>query len=601
MEKTQQPVKVGYYGYPEAKEGPNTTYSNQQASNPVLRGIPLAIAGSLVTHLNLVSSFLWSNAGFNSLRRLDLEDYEPRYDPTVIPKAKNESTTANAGSGSTVDHAVYINGPKYPNRHYYTIADYHSAYESGKLTPTAVAQALLDLVPKHKAAFLDVKKDQVLAAAEASTQRYKDGNSRSMLDGVPVSVKDEVDLKGHSKSMGSSTDYTNPQDVTSWCVRKWEEAGAVIVGKLNMHEQGLDTTNNNPITGTPLNPHNPHYYTGGSSGGSAYATAAGLFPVTLGADGGGSIRIPAAYCGVYGLKPSHARVSGSPTIGLAQSTGVLGPIASSMADLEYAYRIMSAPNPSSTHSSAFPSPTTRIPTPPSQKLIGIYKPYFTTGVDPSVLSACNAALSYFSNHGNYHIIDIHLPYLPQGQLAHAMTILSEISSELTSLSSLTPANKILISVGKQTPATDFLLAQRLRNLLMQHLAFLFQKHPGLLIVTPTTPNAGWHISGGAADLKYGVSDANMSLRAMTYVWMANFSGCPSLTIPVGRARPKEGEGMVPVGLMAMGEWGGEEGLMEWGRVGEEWAWREGPEGMGKPGVWEDVLGLAGRGGSDDAS
>ena len=135
--------------------------------------------------MGLVSSFLWSNAGFNSLRKLDLEDYEPRYDPTVIPIA-NESTV-NAGSGSTVD-AVYINGPKSLNRHY-TIADYHSAYESGKLTPTAVAQALLALVPKHKTAFLDVAKDKVLAAAEASTQRYKDGNSRSMLDGVPVSVK----------------------------------------------------------------------------------------------------------------------------------------------------------------------------------------------------------------------------------------------------------------------------------------------------------------------------------------------------------------------------------------------------------------------------
>lgn len=595
MEKTPGPVKLGYCGYPEAKEGHNTAYSNQPASNPVLRGIPLAIAGWLVTHLNAIPSFLWSNAGFNSLRKLDLEDYEPRYDPTVIPIAKNEST-ANTGSGSTVD-VVYINGPKCLNRHY-TIADYHSAYESGKLTPTAVAQALLALVPKHKAAFLDVAKDKVLAAAETSTQRYRDGKSRGMLDGVPVSVKDEVDLKGHSKSMGSSTDYTHPQDVTSWCVRKWEEAGAVIVGKLNMHERGLDTTNNNPIKGTPLNPHNPHYYTGGSSGGSAYATAAGLFPVTLGADGGGSIRIPAAYCGLYGLKPSHSRVSGSPTIGLAQSTGVLGPIAASMADLEYAYRVMSAPDPSSTHSSLFPSPTTRIPTPPSQKIIGIYKPYFTTNVDPSVLSACNAALSHFSNHGNYKIIDIHLPFLPQGQLAHALTILSEISSERSpSLSSLTPANKILIAVGKQSPATDFLLAQRLRNLLMQHLSFLYQKFPGLLIVTPTTPNAGWHISGGAADLKYGVSDANMSLRAMTYVWMANFSGCPSLTIPVGRVAAKEGEGMVPVGLMAMGEWGGEEGLMEWGRVGEEWAWKAGEEKMGKPGVWEDVLGLAGRGGS----
>ena len=89
---------------------------------------------------------------------------------------------------------------------------------------------------------------------------------------------------------------------------------------------------------------------------------------------------------------------------------------------------------------------------------------------------------------------------------------------------------------------------------------------------------------------------------MTYVWLANFSGCPSLTIPVGRVAPMgEGEGMVPVGLMAMGEWGGEEGLMEWGRVGEEWAWRVGEEKMGKPGVWEDVLGLAGMSGPDEAT
>ena len=87
---------------------------------------------------------------------------------------------------------------------------------------------------------------------------------------------------------------------------------------------------------------------------------------------------------------------------------------------------------------------------------------------------------------------------------------------------------------------------------------------------------------------------------MTYVWLANFSGCPSLTIPVGRVKAKEGKGGVPVGLMAMGEWGGEEGLMEWGRVGEEWAWRVGEERMGKPEVWEDVMGLAaGMGGVAD--
>lgn len=95
-----------------------------------------------------------------------------------------------------------------------------------------------------------------------------------------------------------------------------------------------------------------------------------------------------------------------------------------------------------------------------------------------------------------------------------MTILSESATGNHELDHLAPANKILLSVGKQTPALDFLLAQKMRSLLMEHLAFLFRKHPGLLVVTLTTPNAGWHISGGAADLKYGISDGNSSLRSM---------------------------------------------------------------------------------------
>ena len=309
--------------------------------------------------------------------------------------------------------------------------------------------------------------------------------------------------------------------------------------------------------------------------------------MALGADGGGSIRNPSAYCGLYGLKPSHSRVSGFPTTSLAPSCGVLGPMASSMADLEYAYRIMAIPNPSDSVSSMF-----SIPVPKSikqDKIIGIYRPWFDIA-DSSVLNACHAAISHYESSG-FKVIDITIPYLSEGQLAQAITILSEISAGVPNVSGLTSANKILISVGKQTPASDFLLAQRMRNLLMQHLAFLFEKHPGLLIVTPTTPNAGWHISGGAADLRNGVSDANMSVRTMTYVWLANFSGCPAISIPVGRVDAKEGEGKIPVGLMAVGEWGAEDSLIEWGKLGERWAWEEGEDRMGKPENWVDVMEL----------
>lgn len=266
-------------------------------------------------------------------------------------------------------------------------------------------------------------------------------------------------------------------------------------------------------------------------------------------------------------------------------------MASNMADLEYSYRIMATPDPYDSTSSRFPPPVPS-PTPPSndKKIIGIYRPYFNAS-DPSVLETCNAALAHYQSTG-YRIIDIHIPHLPDGQLAHAITILGEITTDIIDFTGLNPANKILLSIGKHSPAPDFLLAQKMRNLHMQHFAHLFRTHRGLLIVTPTTPNAGWHIAYGAADLARGVSDANMSLRSMTYVWMANFLGCPSLSIPVGRVDAKEGEGKVPVGLMAMAEWGEEEQLFAWGRVGEEWAWKEGEEKMAKPGKWVDVIGLA---------
>ncbi|KAL6713839.1 ERAD-associated protein [Lecanora helva] len=584
MTDNQAPIKAGYYAYPLAKEGPKTTYSQTPASNPVLRGIPLAVAGSAVANIGYLSNFLWSNAGFSSLRKLKLDEYDPRYDPAVIPVNKGENTL----SDSSASQISYKASPPHPNRHY-SIDDYHTAFKNGKLTPLSIAEVLLDLSssPAHKNAFLSVKKDQALLAAKASTERYKNGRARGPLDGVPIAVKDEVDLKGHNKTFGSSRDFTSAKDITSWCVRKWEDAGAIILGKLNMHELGLDTSNNNPITGTPLNPHNPHYYTGGSSGGSAYAVSAGLFPVTLGADGGGSIRIPSSFCGIYGLKPSHGRVSSSPTTGLASSCGVLGPMASNMADLEYAYRLMAAPDPYDTISSMFVPPIQAPASHDRKKIIGIYKPYFEVA-EPAVLDACNEAIRHFQSSG-YTVIDVTLPYLPEGQLAHAITILGEISTDITDFTGLSSANKILLSIGKRTPVADFFLAQKMRHLLMQHLSFLFQKHPGLQIVTPTAPNAGWHISGGAADLKNGVSDANMSLRTMTYVWMANFTGCPSLTVPVGRVSAVEGEGKVPVGLMAMAEWGGEEQLLAWGRVAEEWAWREHDERMAKPESWVDVM------------
>ncbi|KAI9805902.1 MAG: hypothetical protein M1825_000516 [Sarcosagium campestre] len=584
-----------FVNYPDPKLGPDVPYKVEVQSNPVVRGRVLSVLGSVVTSVGWLQNLLWSNAGFDGLRKLrELDNQDNRYDPTVIP-IEDPSKAAPYPSSNTQDPdattGISPGG-------YHTVAEYHALFKTGKLTPTAVAEALLPLIRRdvtppgaHSTAFLDSKVEIILAAAAASTRRYKDGSPLGPLDGVPVAVKDEVDLTGYKKSLGSPRDFTSKDDGTSWCVQKWQEAGAVIMGKLTMHELGLDTTNNNPHYGTPLNPHNAEYYTGGSSGGSGYVVGAGLMPIALGADGGGSIRIPATYCGVFGLKPSHGRVSASPSVGIASSTGVIGPLASTMADLEIAYRVMAAPDPSNATSSLFPPPRP-VQLDPRQKVLGVYTAWFDQA-DPAVSSACRAALAHLTSTKGYRLVDISIPLLPEGQIAHAMTILAEISTAIrTDTQGLTSANKLLISVGAKTPSTDFLLAQKLRSLLMRHLAALYKQHPGLIIVTPTTPNAGWPIAGGAADLKWGVSDANMSVRSMTYVWLSNFAGLPSLSVPVGYVDPAQGEGKIPLGFMGMGEWGSEDGLIEWGKDCEGWlnAGLEG--GRQRPKNWVDLVELA---------
>jgi Asp-tRNA(Asn)/Glu-tRNA(Gln) amidotransferase A subunit family amidase len=197
-----------------------------------------------------------------------------------------------------------------------------------------------------------------------------------------------------------------------------------------MHELGMDTTNNNPNFGTPRNPNNPHYYCGGSSGGSAYAVAAGLLPFTMGNDGGGSIRIPAAYCGLYGLKTSHARVSIRPTSNLAKSTGVAGPIAANMVDLELAYRVMAKPDALDNDSSLFVAPgPASLGGAGRKKVLGIFRPWFERAAVP-VQEACNAALGYLTSKLGYEMVDISLPMIHEGQLAHAMVSLTPSSPSL---------------------------------------------------------------------------------------------------------------------------------------------------------------------------
>ena len=200
------------------------------------------LIGLRVTKFNSVAAYLWKNAGFDVLRSIkELDDYEPRYDPTVVPgKVEGGASHVFLKTSSELEGQ----GGIVSTRHHYSIGDYNAAYRSGRTSPTTVAETLLNILSsssKYDTVFVDVRKKEILTAAEESTLRFKEGKSLGILDGVPLAVKDEVDLSGCSKTLGSANDLTAENGVTSWCVRKWEEAGAVILGKLNMHEFGLGT------------------------------------------------------------------------------------------------------------------------------------------------------------------------------------------------------------------------------------------------------------------------------------------------------------------------------------------------------------------------
>jgi len=561
-----------------------------------------------------VREIIWKNAGFGSLRSIaaQIREYEPWFEPQVVPLAddsEDEDLGGKDDDAEPVDErADPVHKAVYPDARYYSVVDYHDLFLSGALTPLDVVEVLLPLIRRdvpqpteHSKAWFETNVEKVLAAARASTQRYKEGRCLGVLDGVPTGVKDEYDIDGYRTCLGSRNTYVSSADQveTSWCVRQLQEAGAILLGKCSMHEFGLDTTGNNPIYGTPRNPHNPNYYTGGSSSGTGYAVAAGLIPVGLGSDGGGSIRIPSSMCGVFGLKPTHGRLSFHPGQNHSITCACLGPIAADPDSLAAVFSVISTPH----HTSPFPPPRPlrlASPSDPSTKPLGIPTDWYDRAT-PAIQALCNTTIQRLVSDHNYHIVPITIPFLPEGQIAHAMTVLTDAATLLPETRNLTAANRILISIGRTTPSTDYLLAQKLRRVLMQHLSWLWREHPGLLVITPTTACEGWPIRGGASELRYGVSDGDHTVASMEYVWLANFCGLPSITVPAGfvpaeaKLRPAASSttttksqdaephrGDVPIGLLATGEWCSEEQLLQF-------AADVGVAQRRRPPVWVDVV------------
>ncbi|MDP1647635.1 MAG: amidase [Rubrivivax sp.] len=286
-----------------------------------------------------------------------------------------------------------------------TATDLLALYRSGQASPLQATEAVLARIERLNPtlrAFCFLAADEALASARASEARWQRGQPCGPLDGVPASIKDLILAQGWPTLRGSHTvDARQPWDIDAPAVARLREAGAVLLGKTSTPEFGCKGETNSPRTGITRNPWDPRKTPGGSSGGTAAAVAAGMGPLSVGTDGAGSVRIPASFCGNFGLKPSFGRVPAYPLSPFG-SVAHLGPHTMSVRDAALMMNVLARPDARD---------WTSLPPDGRDYTVGLddgvrglrvaWSPTlgYATNVDPEVAAACAAAVARLAELG----------------------------------------------------------------------------------------------------------------------------------------------------------------------------------------------------------
>src|SRR5262245_22178637 len=277
-------------------------------------------------------------------------------------------------------------------------------YRAKTLSPVEAVRATLARIDRFNPivnAYCHLDAAGALAAAEASQARWLAGAPKGLLDGVPVGVKDNIQVAGLPSRFGSRLTPDIPQKIDSPAVARLKEQGAVILGKTAMPEYGWKATSDSPLTGLTRNPWDTRMTTGGSSAGAVAAAVLGMGALHLGTDGGGSIRIPAAFTGCFGLKPTRARVPAYPAAPLA-TLAHTGPLSRTVPDAPLARPVLSAPDPRDPYAWPTPAPDFRAGLDAGVRGLRIaYSPRLgsATRVHPEVESAVAGAARAFEGLG----------------------------------------------------------------------------------------------------------------------------------------------------------------------------------------------------------
>ncbi|HEU5298081.1 MAG TPA: Asp-tRNA(Asn)/Glu-tRNA(Gln) amidotransferase subunit GatA [bacterium] len=437
------------------------------------------------------------------------------------------------------------------------------------LAPSELARACLDRIAALEPflhAFLWIDPDRVMAQARAWDDRYARGDTLPPLAGLPVAVKDNMCTTDFPTSCGSRIlgRWMSPYDAT--VVARLRAAGAIVVGKTNLDEFAMGSSTENSAFGPTRNPWDRSRVPGGSSGGSAAAVASGAVPLALGSDTGGSIRQPAGFCGIAGLKPTYGRVSRYGLVAFASSLDQIGPMARTVADAALLLEMLAGPDPQDATSAGVPVPGYVRALDGSVRglRIGLAREAFGEGLEPAVRDAVTRAADVLRAQGA-EVVEVALPAIAYALPTYYLLATSEASTNLarydgvryglrapasslyemytqTRHDGFGPEVKRRIMLGTYALSAGyyegfFLKAQRVRTLIRRDFEAAFGRVD--LVLMPTSPTVPFRLGEK-------VEDPLQMYLADVYTIPVNLAGLPAISVPCGFV------GGLPVGLQLIG-------------------------------------------------
>lgn len=544
-------------------------YDLKSLRAPRLWGVPLKTLVSFLENgysRKILEYPLIKEAGLDKLRSLDTDSA-----PIMTPKFPKGRSMSAANAKQTLD--IFEHQPLPASEQagfkFQSVFDFASAYRNGSTTPVRVAEQVIHAISVSNTgkaplrAIINSNEQDIMRQATASMKRIAEGKPLSILDGVPVAVKDEVDMVPYATSVGTrifGQDHSAPCDAT--VVARLRAAGALLIGKANMHEIGIGVTGANPHFGVCRNPYEPQHHTGGSSSGSASAVAAGLCPLAVGADGGGSIRIPAALCGVVGLKSTWSRVSEHGAAPLCWSVAHIGPMGATVDDVALGYSLMAGPD--TNDDITLEQPNVHLKDYLNKDLtglrVGVFTPWFNHA-DKDVVDRCTQALKILEEHGATRH-EINIEQLDVQRVAHMVTISSEMLTAVEKehkkdASRFALDTRLNLAIAATFNSTDYVKAQKVRGLAIK--AFMSALEDVDVIITPSSAIPAPEINTKA--LPEGESNLSALNEIMRFANTANFTGLPALTINAGYT-----DKGLPIGVQLMGRPWDESLLLRMGRV-----------------------------------